>query len=108
MSDGVCSSAGVSLISFWPGDPEISMLSSTSTNHLTSNSPPNDITEESKVDTMVTEKLKSNSRSSICVLLQPLAPGLMQFVKETSSGSDFMKKVIGEEPGLNRQDLFNR
>ncbi|XP_070711723.1 cytidine and dCMP deaminase domain-containing protein 1 [Pempheris klunzingeri] len=98
--------AGVSQISFWPGDPEVSMLRCPSANHSSSHchSPP----EEAALDAVATEKLKSNSRPPICVLLQPLAPGLAQFVNETSRGCDFMERVTDDEPGLNIDELFNR
>ncbi|XP_041821876.1 cytidine and dCMP deaminase domain-containing protein 1 [Chelmon rostratus] len=102
--------AGVSQISFWPGDPEVSMLRSTSANvsNSHSRSRPDGIAEEAVLDAMVTEKLKSNSRSHICVLLQPLAPGLAQFVYETSRECDFMERASDDEPGLNTQEIFNR
>ncbi|KAK2856817.1 hypothetical protein Q5P01_005552 [Channa striata] len=102
--------AGVSQISFWPGDPEVSMLRSTSTNHSNcrSTTAPDCITEEATLDAMASEKLKSNSRPHICVLLQPLAPDLTQFVYETSRDCDFMERVVDDEPGLNTEDLFNR
>ncbi|XP_040888259.1 cytidine and dCMP deaminase domain-containing protein 1 [Toxotes jaculatrix] len=102
--------AGVSQISFWPGDPEVSMLRSTSTNRSNSHShsPPHCITEEAALDAVAAEKLKSNSRPHICVLLQPLAPGLAQFVSETSRDCDFMEKVADDEPGLNTEELFSR
>ncbi|AWO95721.1 putative cytidine and dCMP deaminase domain-containing protein 1 [Scophthalmus maximus] len=102
--------AGVSQISFWPGDPEVSMLSSKSTNHSNAGShcPPDCVTEEAALDAVATEKLKSNSRPHICVLLQPLAPGLAQFLDETSRECDFMEKVIDDEPELSTEELFNR
>ncbi|XP_059183717.1 cytidine and dCMP deaminase domain-containing protein 1 [Centropristis striata] len=100
--------AGVSQISFWPGDPEVSMLRSPSTNHSSSHSPADCISEEATLDAMATEKLKSNSRPHICVLLQPLAPGLAQFVDETSRECDFMEKMVEDDPGLNTEDLYNR
>lgn len=102
--------AGVSQISFWPGDPEVSMLRSASANHSNSHSrsPPDGITEDAALDAVATEKLKSNSRPHICVLLQPLAPGLAQFVDETSRECDFMERVTDDEPGLNKEELFNR
>lgn len=99
---------GVKLISFWPGDPEVSILRSAPTNRSGSDprSPPDDATEEAALDALATEKLKSNSRSHICVLLQPLAPGLAQFVDETSRECDFMESY--DEPGLDTEELFNR
>ncbi|KAE8278277.1 Cytidine and dCMP deaminase domain-containing protein 1 [Larimichthys crocea] len=101
--------AGVSQISFWPGDPEVSMLRrSAPTNRSNSHAPPDCITEEAALDAVATEKLKSNGRPHICVLLQPLAPGLAQFVDETSRECDFMERVSDDEPGLNTEELFNR
>uniref|UniRef100_A0A3B3VD61 Cytidine and dCMP deaminase domain-containing protein 1 n=1 Tax=Poecilia latipinna TaxID=48699 RepID=A0A3B3VD61_9TELE len=88
--------AGVSQISFWPGDPEISMLSTSLS-----------VMEDVVLDAVAVEKLKSNSRPHICVLLQPLAPGLLQFVEETSRESDFMKRMTEDDLGMNEQDLFN-
>ncbi|KAM9835890.1 cytidine and dCMP deaminase domain-containing protein 1 [Aulostomus maculatus] len=100
--------AGVSQISFWPGDPEVSMMTFTSSNPPNTHSPPDCISEDAALDAMATERLKSNSRSHICVLLQPLAPGLVQFVDQTSRECDFMERVIDDEPGLNADELFNR
>ncbi|XP_032361949.1 cytidine and dCMP deaminase domain-containing protein 1 [Etheostoma spectabile] len=100
--------AGVSQISFWPGDPEVSMLRSTSAKHPSSYSPPESITEDAALDAMAAEKLKSNSRSHVCVSLRPLAPGLAQFVDETSRECDFIERMIDDEPGLNTDKLFYR
>ncbi|KAM8903580.1 cytidine and dCMP deaminase domain-containing protein 1 isoform 2-T3 [Spinachia spinachia] len=99
--------AGVSTISFWPGDPEVSMLRPGSAKHSSSRGAPGCISEEAALDAVATEKLKSNSRPHICVLLQPLAPGLPQFVDETSRGSDFIERMSDDEPGLNAEELFN-
>ncbi|XP_034033585.1 cytidine and dCMP deaminase domain-containing protein 1 isoform X2 [Thalassophryne amazonica] len=102
--------AGVSQISFWPGDPEVSMLKSTSTkpSRHQCHGPTDWITEEAALDAMATEKLKSNSRPHICMLLQPLAPGFAQFVEETSQGTDFMERVADDEPELDTEKIFNR
>ncbi|KAG7502113.1 cytidine and dCMP deaminase domain-containing protein 1 [Solea senegalensis] len=102
--------AGVSQISFWPGDPEVSVLKTTSRDHLHTHSHSQlvCITEEAVLDAVATETLKSNSRPHICVLLQPLAPALAQFIEETSRDCDFMDKVADDEPGLNTKELFNR
>lgn len=105
MSAAVCSPVGVSLISFWPGDPEVSILRSTSAD---SHSPPDDVLEEAALDAKATEILKSNSRLHICVLLEPLVPGLAQFITESSRKSDFMEKVISDQRGLDRDELYNR
>ncbi|KAM6893842.1 cytidine and dCMP deaminase domain-containing protein 1 [Xenentodon cancila] len=102
--------AGVSQISFWPGDPEISLLKSTSANHSNPhpNSPCHYISEEAKLDALTVEKLKSNSCSHICVLLQPLEPDLVQFIDETSSESDFMERMVDDDPKLKTHEVFNR
>uniref|UniRef100_A0A147ANC5 Cytidine and dCMP deaminase domain-containing protein 1 n=1 Tax=Fundulus heteroclitus TaxID=8078 RepID=A0A147ANC5_FUNHE len=100
--------AGVSQISFWPGDPEISMLTSASPAHTSAGGAPLALTEEAVLDAVAIEKLKSNSRPHICVLLQPLAPGLVQFVEETSRESDFMERMTEDDPELNKEELFNR
>lgn len=86
------------------------MLRSTSANHSNSHShsPRDCISEEAALDAVATETLKSNSRPHICVLLQPLAPGLAQFVDETSRECDFMERVTDDEPGLNTEELYNR
>uniref|UniRef100_A0A3P9HZ56 Cytidine and dCMP deaminase domain-containing protein 1 n=1 Tax=Oryzias latipes TaxID=8090 RepID=A0A3P9HZ56_ORYLA len=90
--------AGVSQISFWPGDPEISMLEST---------PPGAVREEAALlDAVATEKLKSNSRPHVCVLLQPLTPDLLQFVNETSRDCDFRERPNEDDPAAG--DGFNR
>lgn len=101
------SSVGVSLISFWPGDPEVSVLRSAN-----SRSRPDDdddfVTEEARLDAMATEILKSNGRPHICVPLQPLLPGLAQFIYETSRDCDFMETLVSEQPGLDTEELYNR
>ncbi|XP_071770045.2 cytidine and dCMP deaminase domain-containing protein 1 [Centroberyx gerrardi] len=100
--------AGVSQISFWPGDPEVSMLRPASTNHshYHSHDPTDYVAQEATLDVVATEKLKSNSRPHICMLLQPLAHGLAQFIDETSRGSDFMERVTGDEPELDAEKFF--
>ncbi|XP_019733978.1 cytidine and dCMP deaminase domain-containing protein 1 isoform X2 [Hippocampus comes] len=92
--------AGVSQISFWPGDPEVSMLRSGP------HAPAGQISEEATLDAVATEKLKSNSRSHICLLLQPLATGMVQFVGETSRECDFMATLTDDDPGLNTEEVF--
>lgn len=52
--------AGVNRISYWPSDPEISLLTEASSS------------EDAKLDAKAAERLKSNSRAHVCVLLQPL------------------------------------
>ncbi|XP_077456154.1 cytidine and dCMP deaminase domain-containing protein 1 [Stigmatopora argus] len=94
--------AGVTEISFWPGDPEVSMLRSGPP------APTGSISEEAALDAVATEKLKSNSRAHICLLLQPLASGMVQFVAETSRECDFMVTLTDHEPDLNREELFHR
>lgn len=103
--------AGVCRVSFWPGDPEVSVLRSASAGartkwrpHDPSEPPP----DEAALDAVAAEKLKSNSGAHIGVLLEPLAVGLAQFVDETSRGGDFMERLAEDEPGLDLEELFNR
>ncbi|XP_043556351.1 cytidine and dCMP deaminase domain-containing protein 1 isoform X2 [Chiloscyllium plagiosum] len=70
--------AGVNRISYWPGDPEISLVDDYVMNNCNS---------DAKLDAKAVERLKSNSRSRICTLLQPLAYDMLQFVEETSKKS---------------------
>lgn len=70
--------------------------------------PAGHISEEATLDAVATEKLKSNSRSHICLLLQPLATGMVQFVGETSRECDFMATLTDDDPGLNAEELFCR
>lgn len=104
------SSVGVSLISFWPGDPEVSILRSAKSRSRPDDNDNNDdvVTEEARLDAMATEILKSNGRPHICVPLQPLLPGLAQFVYETSRDCDFMEMLVSEQPGLDTEELYNR
>lgn len=66
------------------------------------------ISEEALLDAVAVEKLKSNSRPHICMLLQPLAPGLAQFVTETSRNCDFTERITDDDPKQNTEELFNR
>ncbi|XP_077368404.1 cytidine and dCMP deaminase domain-containing protein 1 [Festucalex cinctus] len=94
--------AGVTQISFWPGDPEVSMLRSDP--HAAAGRVP----EEAALDAAATEKLKSNSRSHICLLLQPLATGMLQFVSETSRECDFVAALADDDPGPDTEEVFRR
>ncbi|XP_058897673.1 cytidine and dCMP deaminase domain-containing protein 1 isoform X1 [Kogia breviceps] len=73
--------AGVNRISYWPADPEISLLTEASSS------------EDAKLDAKAVERLKSNSRAHVCVLLQPLVCYMVQFVEETSYKCDFIQKI---------------
>lgn len=84
------------------------MLKSNSSQQLQFHSQPLVITEEAALDAVATEMLKSNSCSHICVLLQPLTPGLAQFVQETSRECDFMERVSEDQPCLDTVELFNK
>ncbi|KAM8785980.1 cytidine and dCMP deaminase domain-containing protein 1 isoform 1-T1 [Rhynchonycteris naso] len=81
--------AGVNRISYWPADPEISLLSEASSS------------EDAKLDAKAVERLKSNSRAHVCVLLQPLVYYMMQFVEETSYKCDFIQKIAKTFPDAN-------
>lgn len=94
-------SAGVSRISYWPGDAEISLLSSrynqTDSSH-----------QEAILDATAADRLKSNSRPHICVLLQPLDCTMQQFVDESSQKCDFLGKIAADNPTLDVKDIFRR
>ncbi|KAE8627103.1 hypothetical protein XENTR_v10006877 [Xenopus tropicalis] len=81
--------AGVNRISYWPSDPEMS-LQQEFLEH-TSNG-------DAKLDAKAVERLKSNSRAHVCVLLQPLACYMVQFVEETSLKCDFIQKIEKKQP----------
>lgn len=49
--------------------------------------------EDAKLDAKAAERLKSNSRAHVCVLLQPLVCYMVQFVEETSYKCDFIQKT---------------
>ncbi|KAJ0009602.1 hypothetical protein NQD34_001304 [Periophthalmus magnuspinnatus] len=101
--------AGVSQICFWPSDPEVSMLRGQTSENYTSHDPSVlSISEEAALDALASDKLKSNSRAHICVPLQPLMPGLAQFVTETSRNGDFMEKVAEDDPEVDLEHLYNR
>lgn len=76
----------------------------------TASTPATTTNVEAELDNLATAMLKSNSRPHICMLLQPLAPGLAQFADETSRKCEFMERVRGNEaePELNKDELFNR
>ncbi|EHB00050.1 Cytidine and dCMP deaminase domain-containing protein 1 [Heterocephalus glaber] len=73
--------SGVNRISYWPAEPEISLLTEASTS------------EDAKLDAKAVERLKSNSQAHVCVLLQPLVCYMVQFVEETSYKCDFIQKI---------------
>ncbi|KAL4690915.1 hypothetical protein H8959_013876 [Pygathrix nigripes] len=81
--------AGVNRISYWPADPEISLLTEASSS------------EDAKLDAKAVERLKSNSRAHVCVLLQPLVCYMVQFVEETSYKCDFIQKITKTLPDAN-------
>lgn len=56
------------------------------------------INEDARLDAKAVERLKSNSRAHVCVLLQPLACYMVQFVEETSLKCDFVQKIARKEP----------
>ncbi|XP_048356960.1 cytidine and dCMP deaminase domain-containing protein 1 [Sphaerodactylus townsendi] len=78
--------AGVNRISYWPADPEISLQYEVSN-------------EDAKLDAKAVERLKSNSRAHVCVLLQPLVCHMMQFVEESCYKCDFIQKIAKTQPG---------
>lgn len=57
--------------------------------------------EDAKLDAKAVERLKSNSRAHVCVLLQPLVCYMVQFVEETSYKCDFIQKITKTVPDAN-------
>lgn len=94
-------SAGVNRISYWPGDPEISLLAVHEGNGTAGQL-------EAELDAAAAEKLKSSSRPYMGVLLQPLAFDMQQYVEETSGSCDFQEKVSTDLPGQDMRDVFRQ
>lgn len=90
--------AGVNRISYWPADPEISLHNELACNNST---------EDAKLDAKAVERLKSNSRAHVCVLLQPLTCCMVQFVEETSMKCDFIQIIEKTMPGFTA-DTFSK
>ncbi|RXM31306.1 hypothetical protein EOD39_7124 [Acipenser ruthenus] len=91
--------AGVNKISYWPADPEMSLLHN-ETVSSSSSSP------DAKLDANAAERLKSNSRPHVCVLLQPIAFNMNQFVEETSMKCDFLQKIVCLDPTFQLEEFF--
>ncbi|XP_064413833.1 cytidine and dCMP deaminase domain-containing protein 1 isoform X2 [Latimeria chalumnae] len=77
--------AGVNRISYWPADPEMSLLQSIRMNV---------ISPDAELDAKAVERLKSNGRAHVSVLLQPLVCNMNHFVEETTKSSDFFQKLV--------------
>lgn len=90
-------SAGVNRISYWPSDAEISLLSTD--NDDSSH-------QDAILDATAAERLKSNSRIHICVLLQSLGSNMLQFVDETSQNCEFLEKIAADN--LDVADVFKQ
>ncbi|XP_043928327.1 cytidine and dCMP deaminase domain-containing protein 1 isoform X2 [Protopterus annectens] len=86
--------AGVNRISYWPADPEISLL-----NEIGNST-------DATLDAKAVERLKSNSRAHVCVLLQPVPCYMQQFVEETSKKSDFLQKICKTDPSFKLDEYF--
>lgn len=93
--------AGVNRISYWPADAEISLLSDRS-------SAAGSRLQEATLDAVAAERLKSSSRPHICVLLQPLANSMLQFVEEMSRNSDFLGRMAADDPSLDVHEVFRK
>ncbi|XP_051782306.1 cytidine and dCMP deaminase domain-containing protein 1 isoform X2 [Erpetoichthys calabaricus] len=90
--------AGINRISYWPADPEISLIESEMLTGASS--------LDAKLDANAAERLRSNSRAHIGVLLQPLACNMNQFVEETSKKCEFLQKMALLEPNFNLDEFF--
>lgn len=88
-------------ISYWPADSEISLLSDDS-------SAAGSRLQEAMLDAAAAQRLKSSSRPHICVPLQPLANSMLQFVEETSRNSDFLGRMLTDDPSLDIHELFKK
>lgn len=89
--------AGVNRISYWPSDPEMSLLQENASQTSLG---------DARLDAKAVERLKSNSRAHVCVLLQPLACYMVQFVEETSLKCDFVQKIARIEPEFTRSAFY--
>ncbi|XP_072116880.1 cytidine and dCMP deaminase domain-containing protein 1 isoform X2 [Mobula birostris] len=89
--------AGVSRISYWPGDPEIS---------LAENKVMNSCYSDAKLDAKAVERLKSNSRARVCTLLQPLAYNMLQYIEETSRKCEFFQSMNAKDSDFKHRDSF--
>ncbi|XP_056418052.1 cytidine and dCMP deaminase domain-containing protein 1 isoform X2 [Hyla sarda] len=89
--------AGVNRISYWPSDPEMSLQQENSSQTSI---------EDARLDAKAVERLKSNSRAHVCVLLQPLACYMVQFVEETSLKCDFVQKITKIKPDFTRSTFY--
>ncbi|XP_051869988.1 cytidine and dCMP deaminase domain-containing protein 1 [Pristis pectinata] len=89
--------AGVNRISYWPGDPEISLAEDKVMNNCYS---------DAKLDAKAVERLKSNSRARVCTLLQPLAYNMLQFVEETSRKCEFFQSMNAKDSDFKHKDNF--
>ncbi|XP_053313728.1 cytidine and dCMP deaminase domain-containing protein 1 [Spea bombifrons] len=90
--------AGVNRISYWPADPEMSLQQDSSDRTGSG---------DAKLDAKAVERLKSNSRAHVCVLLQPLACYMVQFVEETSLKCDFIQKLERKHPDFTKSLFYD-
>ncbi|XP_063808069.1 cytidine and dCMP deaminase domain-containing protein 1 isoform X2 [Pseudophryne corroboree] len=89
--------AGVNQISYWPSDPEMSLQQENSSH--TDNG-------DARLDANAVERLKSNSRAHVCVLLQPLSCNMVQFVEETSLKCDFVQMIARKWPEFPTRSFY--
>uniref|UniRef100_A0A8C5LXF6 Cytidine and dCMP deaminase domain-containing protein 1 n=1 Tax=Leptobrachium leishanense TaxID=445787 RepID=A0A8C5LXF6_9ANUR len=89
--------AGVNRISYWPADPEMSLEREIS----------DQINGDAQLDAKAVERLKSNSRAHVCMLLQPLACYMVQFVEETSLKCDFIQNVSKKHPEFTKGSFYD-
>ncbi|XP_035250685.1 cytidine and dCMP deaminase domain-containing protein 1 [Anguilla anguilla] len=102
--------AGVNRVSYWPGDPELSLLLLSDDGGGGKSGPADGqaraVPDDAELDAKAAERLKSNSRTHVCVLLQPLPGDMQQFAAETSAGGDFLERVAEDGGGLDAAELF--
>ncbi|KAJ8350348.1 hypothetical protein SKAU_G00254780 [Synaphobranchus kaupii] len=98
--------AGANRVSYWPGDPELSLLSSDGGGSGVADRQAPAGSQDAVLDAVAAERLKSNSRPHVCVLLQPLSSTMQQFAAETSGGCDFVQRVAADDRRLDAGELF--
>ncbi|CAL8392284.1 unnamed protein product [Boreogadus saida] len=100
--------AGVIQVFFWPGDPEVSVLSGRGADRSPAPGPGVGPNPEALLDLGAVERLRAGGGPPVVVALRPLAPGLPQYVDLKARTSEFMERVQEDQPEQDRDELFRR
>ncbi|CAL8343364.1 unnamed protein product, partial [Gadus morhua 'NCC'] len=100
--------AGVIQVFFWPGDPEVSVLSGRGADRSPAPGPGVGPSPEALLDLGAVERLRAGGGPPVVVALRPLAPGLPQYVDLKARTSDFMERVQEDQPEQDGDELFRR